>query len=640
LRYLSKLILLGLLYFTAGKLGLHISVIHPSASAIWAPTGIAMAAMVLLGYRMWPAIFIGAYLVNITTFGSVFSSLGIALGNTLEGLLGAYFISIHMDGEKAFEKPWNVVQYIILASLVSTLVSPTVGLTSLAIWGYASWSNYVPIWLTWWIGDIAGSLFVAPLILLWAQPSTVSWDRYKVLEAATIVSIVTLLTLAVFKGFAIFGGERLPAGYLCILPILWTAYRFGPRETTSVSFIPPLIILWSTMHGLGPFPLMGANRSLIFMSLFIDTLAMTGLFIAAEFCVRRKGEEILLKTQALLEQRVEERTESLTRTDADLRNERARFRQLVNSNIIGFMQMDKDGRVFDANDALLKMIGYQRDDLAGPGIYEEALTAPPFRTLTAWIHDRLEAVGTCPPIEMEFVRKDGCRVPMLVGTVLMQGTDHHRLCFVVDATERRAAMDAMRKAYDELELRVQQRTAELQEEVQLRQRAEDELRNQATHDPLTGLCNWRGFEDLAGSLIKIARRQNKPVLLFMADLDDLKVINDTFGHAEGDWALTHLAGVLTKTFRKSDAVARLGGDEFAMVAIKESKGPDEDIAHRLEAAINELNRYSGKPYHLRMSFGTTTMEPSDTTSLRDLMREADAELYEKKKHKDHSVLKG
>src|SRR5256885_746756 len=144
---LPAISVLTLIYFGAGFFSLKLASVNPSASPVWPPAGIALAAMVVFGYRMWPAIFVGAFFVNITTAGNVFTSLGIAGGNTLEALCGAWLVNRFAGGIQVFERPQNVFKFA-LAALISTTLSPSIGLTTLSLGGFAQWSNYWQIWLT------------------------------------------------------------------------------------------------------------------------------------------------------------------------------------------------------------------------------------------------------------------------------------------------------------------------------------------------------------------------------------------------------------------------------------------------------------------------------------------------------------
>src|SRR5437764_11381835 len=188
-RPLSKLSVIGILpvvYFIAGKLGLMLASLHASASPVWPAAGIALAALLVLGYRVWPAIFVGAFLVNVTPAGSVATSLAIASGNTLEAVCGAWLVNRLAGGITVFDRPQGVFKFG-LAAVVSTIIGPAFGVTSLALCGFADWANYGPIWLTWWLGDTTGDLLIAPLIILWSIPSTRCLNRREAVEVGMLV---------------------------------------------------------------------------------------------------------------------------------------------------------------------------------------------------------------------------------------------------------------------------------------------------------------------------------------------------------------------------------------------------------------------------------------------------------------------
>src|SRR5467141_4759095 len=184
-RRFSGLPLIGILaviYFIAGKLGLMLASLHASASPVWPPSGIALAALLLLGYRAWPAIFVGAFLVNITAAGNVATSLAIASGNTLEAVCGAWLVNRFAGGTTVFDRPQGVFKFA-LAAMVSTIISPAFGVTSLALAGFA---DYGAIWLTWWLGDTTGDLLIAPLIILWSVASKRRWNRSQAVEVGVL----------------------------------------------------------------------------------------------------------------------------------------------------------------------------------------------------------------------------------------------------------------------------------------------------------------------------------------------------------------------------------------------------------------------------------------------------------------------
>src|SRR5437667_11074565 len=168
--------LLTLVYFIAGKFGLLLASLHASASPVWPPAGIALAALLLLGYRAWPAIFIGAFQANVTTAGNVATSFAIATGNTLEALAGAWLVNRFAGGTNVFDRPQGVFKFA-LAAGISTIISPAFGVTSLGVAGFADWANYGAISLTWWLGDVTGDLVFTPLVLLWSVVSKRSWNK-------------------------------------------------------------------------------------------------------------------------------------------------------------------------------------------------------------------------------------------------------------------------------------------------------------------------------------------------------------------------------------------------------------------------------------------------------------------------------
>src|SRR6185436_5537029 len=194
------LTLLGAAYFVAGKFGLSLAIVNASATPVWPPTGIALAAFLLFGSRVWPAVLVGAFLVNITTTGSIATSIGIAVGNTLEGRLGADLVSLFANGRGAFDRARDVFKFFVLAGFFATTVSATIGVTSLTLAGYASWIDYGPIWFTWWLGDAVGALVVGPIVILWSAPSTVPWTRARMLEAAGLLAAMIALGVLVFSG--------------------------------------------------------------------------------------------------------------------------------------------------------------------------------------------------------------------------------------------------------------------------------------------------------------------------------------------------------------------------------------------------------------------------------------------------------
>ncbi|HPL68044.1 MAG TPA: sensor domain-containing diguanylate cyclase, partial [Smithellaceae bacterium] len=165
-----------------------------------------------------------------------------------------------------------------------------------------------------------------------------------------------------------------------------------------------------------------------------------------------------------------------------------------------------------------------------------------------------------------------------------------------------------------------------------RKRTEEQIRLLAIVDTLTGLFNRRGFITLAEQQLKTAYRTEKKQLLFFIDLDGLKVINDTYGHDEGDHALQKTAMILKQTFRESDIIGRLGGDEFAVLVVDDDE-LQKNILKRLKERIKEESTVSDVSYKISMSIGVAEYDPSRPCKVEELMLEADRLMYIQKKEK-------
>ncbi|MBU4448624.1 MAG: sensor domain-containing diguanylate cyclase, partial [Proteobacteria bacterium] len=187
--------------------------------------------------------------------------------------------------------------------------------------------------------------------------------------------------------------------------------------------------------------------------------------------------------------------------------------------------------------------------------------------------------------------------------------------------------------YTEADQEVLQRLAVVYSMAISRLRLEEELRALAVRDQLTGLLNRRGFLALAEQALKQSRRSQSGVWLLFADLDGMKEINDTLGHAAGDEALVHTAAILQETYRDADIVGRLGGDEFALLAPQSDISTGEFLKNRLLAKIDHFNAGSKLPYRLSLSIGLAFFDAQDPGSLDEFMSRADLAMYAHKKSK-------
>jgi diguanylate cyclase (GGDEF)-like protein len=156
-------------------------------------------------------------------------------------------------------------------------------------------------------------------------------------------------------------------------------------------------------------------------------------------------------------------------------------------------------------------------------------------------------------------------------------------------------------------------------------------------DELTGLNNRRGFMILATGLLKFARRAGHPLCLLYLDMDCLKQVNDTFGHAEGDIALNHFAHILTETFRDSDVIARMGGDEFVVLTIDATENDLTSIQARLQSNVNAHNLQSVRGYTLSFSLGIIRVDLDSTITMEALLAQADTAMYRQKQNRKRAA---
>jgi len=315
--YALELTVIGAIYFALAKVGLTLASINPNASPIWPPTGLALAAILLRGYRVAPAILLGAFAANALTAGSIATSTAIGLGNMLEAMTGGWLINRWCGGRDCFATPAGVAGFTLL-SFLPTALSPTIGVVSLSLAGFAEWPKFGSIWVTWWLGDLAGALVVTPVIVLWARSAPIR--RQELIGSLALFAATCVIGVVAFSPLIERSAGRAPLGFLAILPLLWSA-RFGQRDTATVALILSIFAVWATLFGGGPFARESLNESFLLLLMFIISTAVPSLALSADAAVRRQTEEELRRTQEELNQRVEARTRALQASNRSLQEE-------------------------------------------------------------------------------------------------------------------------------------------------------------------------------------------------------------------------------------------------------------------------------------------------------------------------------
>jgi diguanylate cyclase (GGDEF)-like protein len=291
----KHVILLALLcaaYFLTARLALSLAFVNPSVSAIWPQAGLALAAIILAGYRVWPGVFAGALIVNFTTTGNVWAALPMSAGNTLEALLGAFLVHTFVGGRTVFRSPPRIFRFTALIG-AANLVAATIGVVTLCLGGHARWSDFQTIWTTWWLADLTGALVVTPLIVLWAGSATLRWRLHAALEAAAMFGLLIVVALVVFAGLFPSDIKNYPLEFLCVPFMLWAAFRFGRREVALVMTILAFVTAWGTLNGAGPFVRDTQNESFLLLQAYLCVMAVMSLSLAAVVVAHQQAEEQL-----------------------------------------------------------------------------------------------------------------------------------------------------------------------------------------------------------------------------------------------------------------------------------------------------------------------------------------------------------
>jgi two-component system, cell cycle sensor histidine kinase and response regulator CckA len=287
LGYLAKLMALVVLYYATARLGLYYASIGRSVSLIWPPSGIAFAALMLLGYRYWPGVALGAFLANLATDVPLIACAGIATGNTLEALTASYLLRRGAWGRLQLDDLRTVRTLVLVGAPLGALCGALVGPISLDLAGSLPTSLPTGI-AVWWAGDLLGMLIVGPLLLAWATP------RPEPSSARPLIEILVLcagtaaageLGLGRFFGTDLLREVNYP--YLLFPFVIWAALRFGVRGASLMTFTVASVAVWRTVQGGSPFVSGTPLETLFSVASYLAIVSITGLVLAAAVRLER-----------------------------------------------------------------------------------------------------------------------------------------------------------------------------------------------------------------------------------------------------------------------------------------------------------------------------------------------------------------
>ena len=301
-------------YVVAGRIGLLLAFANENATPVWAPTGLAIAALLIVGVRAWPAVALGAFIVNVLNSGSIPASMVFAVGNTLEAVAGAWLTTRFARGRHVFDSTGDVLRFVVIAAAASAIAA-TVGELTVVVGRLGTQAEPTSIWLTWWFGDMVGAIVVAPIIVLWDRRPKLFDVVRRLPELLALLATLALAAYAVFSPWP----EGRPDFPVLLVPILlWSAFRFGAWFTAVCSAMVAVVAIYGTLRGWGPFGRWNLNDALLILQAFVGMSTTMMLSVATEVSRRRDVERDLRRLNDDLEWTVTNRTDELMKANARL----------------------------------------------------------------------------------------------------------------------------------------------------------------------------------------------------------------------------------------------------------------------------------------------------------------------------------
>jgi signal transduction histidine kinase/ActR/RegA family two-component response regulator len=302
LRSLVPIVVLFAVYVVTARFGLWIDAVSGFATPVWPPTGISLVALSLFGYRLWPGIALGAFLVNRLAGAPLLAAGGMAAGNTLEAVLGTYLLQRAVGFRPPLDRLRDVIGLVAAAAVLSTTVSATIGVTSGWLGGVIPSIHSGQAWWTWWLGDMIGDLVIAPLLFVWIAQPRIRMTHRQAAEAGILLISVIGVSLLIFG--SPLATRTISSPYLLFPLLIWAALRFGQHGAVTTIVAVSTVAIWGTVYGSGPFAGQSRHEDLLLLQTFVGVVAVTILVLAAVVSERKRLEEAL-----------RQRAEALARAD-------------------------------------------------------------------------------------------------------------------------------------------------------------------------------------------------------------------------------------------------------------------------------------------------------------------------------------
>ena len=314
----TRVIILIAFYFVGGLLGKEGSFMSKNVALVWPPSGIALAAILLFGYRFWPGVALGAVVFSFMNgVPSGFFTLGTAVGNTVGAIVCAFLLHKLIGFRNSMDRTRDVTGFIGLACFLGTSVNAAFNVVGLWYDGKVSFDQFFPTLIEWWVPNALAGLVVAPFILAWATPSGIHWDKRTFCEAVICSAGLVAGTLLSFHTWFVYGIQNYPLAYLPFPFLVWGALRFGQRGATTGTVVVSVVAIYALLHKRGPFVANTEKESLMLIGSYIGLIAVTNLLLAAGASERRRAQKAMADSERRYRGVVEDQTDLICRFKTD-----------------------------------------------------------------------------------------------------------------------------------------------------------------------------------------------------------------------------------------------------------------------------------------------------------------------------------